>query len=145
MALKLFSYDGDLEINDTSNKIVAFHDATDGTYQVAKYYVSNIDNPLLGYSTINISLQSSTGSALSLSEQSGIFYQVIGVASDDLDDAIAPAFWENVPVNNSIYLTDIIAGIESNRYFALRTYVPRATAPKYITEAKLIVSANEVS
>ena len=140
MGLNLYEYGTD----DVVSKILAYHDATDGTYQVNRFYLSNVTDTSFGYTNIVITLKDSSGDPLGLSAQTGIFYQLLALSSTNLDESLKADVWQSIPVANSITLTDIASGQEASRYFAVRTYVPRATAPKYIQEAEILVEAVEV-
>jgi hypothetical protein len=148
MALKLYSVLTATEINDSTNKIVATHDAVDGTYQIQTFYVSNESDTNFGYSNIVIALTDNAGSDLAISSQTGIYYQLFPIEGSFVTEPTVELpdteTWESAPFSNEISLANIIPGDVVYRFFALRTYVPRGTASKYISEAKITISALEV-
>jgi len=148
MALKLYSVSSGTEVNDSTNKIVATHDAADGTYQIQTFYVSNETGTTLGYSNILVTLTDSAGEELAISPQTGIFYQLLPIEGEYLTEPTVQLpdteTWESAPFSNEIALTNIAPGDAGYRFFALRTYVPRGNASKYINEAKITITALEV-
>lgn len=148
MALKLYSVSSDMEINDSTNKIVATHDASDGTYQVQTFYVSNETGTTFGYSNIIVKLTDSAGEDLAISSQTGIFYQLLPIEGEYVTEPTIQMpdteTWESAPFSNEITLANILPGAAGYRFFALRTYVPRGNASKYINEAKITITALEV-
>lgn len=143
MALKLYTVIDDSEINNNDNPIVSYHDTTDGTYQISKFYLSNVSDTSKGYSNITISLKNNDGQALPISQQTGIYYQLLAI--ETVTDIPSLELWENVPYSNSITLTSIPKGEESSVYFALRIYVPRGTGAKYLTESNIVINAAEIA
>jgi hypothetical protein len=143
MALKLYTVIDDTEINNNDNPIVSYHDTTDGTYEVSKFYLSNKDDTTKGYSNITVSLKDNAGQDLPISQQTGIYYQLLAI--ETIMDIPSLEFWEKVPHSNSITLNSIPKDEESYVYFALRIYVPRATGAKYLTESNIVVTAAEIA
>lgn len=147
MALKLFFTSNKTEVT-SNNKIISVHDASDGTYYIQSFYITNEDDPELGYSAIEISLVTVNDVPVIISQSNGIFYQLLALEGEMAEEATVELpgveTWENVLVNSEIMLKSIPAGIESYRFFVLRTYVPRGTSSQYLEEVKLNVSAVEV-
>jgi hypothetical protein len=147
MALKLFFTSDKSEVTQ-NNKIISVHDASDGTYYIQSFYITNENDTDLGYSAISISLKDLSGNDLVLSEYNGIFYQLLAVEGSYGDEPTVELpdieTWENVLINNDIMLKSIPSGAAGYRFFLLRTYVPRGTSSQYLEEAKLVINALEV-
>lgn len=147
MALKLFFTSDKSEVTQ-NNKIINVHDASDGTYYIQSFYLTNADDTELGYSAISVSLKDLSGNDLGISEFNGIFYQLLAIEGAYGDEPTVELpdveTWENVLINNNIMLKSIPAGTAGYRFFLLRTYVPRGTSSQYLEEAKITISALEV-
>jgi hypothetical protein len=144
MALKLFTLEDDnqfYEVDNVTKRITSFHDTTDGSYSISKFYLVN-DPDTLGYENITISLVVN-GLENSPISQNGIVYQLLAI--NDATSLPENNVWENIPFNNEIAISNITAGVESYRYFALRTYVPRGHGANYINEASLKILAAEIT
>jgi hypothetical protein len=144
MALKLFTLEDDnqfYEVDNVTKRITSFHDTTDGSYSISRFYL--INDPLeLGYENITITLVIN-GLENGPISQNGIVYQLL--AMRDATALPENNVWENIPFNNEVAISNIEAGVESYRYFALRTYVPRGHGANYINEANLKILATEIT
>ncbi|NDB81131.1 MAG: hypothetical protein EB127_00050 [Alphaproteobacteria bacterium] len=143
MALKLFKLLDDnsfQEVDNVNRRITSFHDTSDGSYAITKFYLVN-DPIEVGYENITVTLFINNMENSPIS-QNGIVYQLLATRSET--DVPTSKEWENIPYNNEIAISNIDVGVESYRYFALRTYVPRGHGANYISEASLKVSATEI-
>jgi hypothetical protein len=143
MALKLFTIEDDestVEVDNTSNYITAFHDTSDGSYKITKFYITN-DPTWTGYENIEIaiSIGAQTNGPIS---SNGIVYQLLAV--DSLSQVPSGNLWEHLPYNNTVEISSIPVNTETTRYFALRTYVPRGHGANYLSEASIVISATEI-
>ena len=143
MALVLYKIEesgAETEVDNTTNKITAFHDTSDGTYSFNRFYITN--EPLeVGYQSIEVALLKDgiNDGPISLD---GVVYHLLAINSDgDLPDA---NLWEHIPYNNSLSFPTIPAGEQVKHYFVLRTYVPKGKGAAYISNASLTVSAVEI-
>lgn len=143
MALNLYAIgedEGYHLIDNNTTKITTFHDTSDGSYKITKFYISNSPTTY-GYENITISLVVN-GEENGPVSANGIVYQLLGI--DSLSDLPDPASWEHIPFNNTIAISNVPVNQETTRYFALRTYVPRGHGANYITEASLKINATEI-
>jgi hypothetical protein len=143
MALNLYQLDLDnsyYQVDNGAKKITAYHDASDGSYEFSRFYLKN-EPSSSGYENITITISVDGQTEIPLSNN-GIIYQLLSLPSAEAE--IDNDAWEHLPLTNELSLAAIEAGIESYRYFVLRTYVPRGHGANYITEASLKVSVVEV-
>jgi hypothetical protein len=143
MALVLYKIEesgAETEVDNTTNKITAFHDTSDGTYSFNRFYITN-EPAETGYQSIEVSLLKDgiKDGPISLD---GVVYHLLATNSDG--DLPETNLWENLPYNNSLNFPPLMAGETSRYYFVLRTYVPKGKGATYISNASLAISAVEV-
>jgi hypothetical protein len=146
MALAVYVNDpitglSDQIVNNTTMKVVAFHDTTDGSYRYQMLTVRNtVEN--LGYTNISVSI-AINGVTNGPISNNGIIYQLIPMESATAD--IRDQNWENLPYNNTITLVDIEPGAIRNRYLMLKTFVPKGNGVNFFSEATIKINATETT
>ena len=73
MALKLFTIEDDestVEVDNTSNYITAFHDTSDGSYKITKFYITN-DPTWTGYENIEMPISIKANETLVINKTLG--------------------------------------------------------------------------
>lgn len=142
MPLQLFNNNAS-HIDNENVSIVQRHDNQDGSYHNSILCLSNRNDTTKGYTDIRVNLIVDGDEGVTDITQRQVVYQLISFwpgREIPTREAIA-----QIGHNTEIALESITPGAEANRYFILRTFVPRAMPVSYDTEASLRVSAIEIA